>query len=156
MIMKTERLDWTMKTTMPDRVTSGGPLPGSTPGWVAEWSFRQADIPAARQFTRAFWTRARLDPARLADFVLAVSEAAAAATARGPGAARLRLWLAGTRAFCEVRCDGLLARHTAPGKSPRAGETEALRGWVLRQLADYVSVTSGPDGARVLLSMTVS
>jgi hypothetical protein len=145
MLMKTTRLDF----------QASGARSRSAPNWVAERSFRQCDIPAARQFTRAFWARARLDPARLADFVLAVSEATAVA-ARGPGSARLRLWLASTRAFCEVRGDGLLVRQPSSGQDPWQDETEALRHCVLRQFADYVSVASGPDGAWVLLSMTVS
>ena len=143
-----------MKTTAQNWRTVGGQLPGSVPRGLAERSFRQADIPAARQFTRAFGARAKLDPARLADFVLAVSEAMASATARGPGTARLRLWVTGPRAFCEVRGDGYLQRRASHGT--RQGEAEALRAWVLQRLTDYVSVASGPEGAWVLLSMTVS
>lgn len=143
-----------MKTTMLDSQATGGRVPRTTLHWAAERSFRRRDIPAARQFTRAFWVRARLAPARLTDFVLAVSEAMAAATASGAGAARLRLWVTGARAFCEVRSDAVPAQASY-GKVLRQDETEALRRSVLQQLADYVSVASGPDGACVLLSMTV-
>lgn len=143
-----------MKTTVQNWYTSGGLLPRSAPRLLAERSFRQNDIPAARQFTRAFGSRAKLDSARLDDLVLAVSEATSSAVARGPGAARVRLWVTGTRAFCEVRGDSRSARRTATRQ--RLGEEEALRRWVLRRLTDYVSVASGPDGAWVLLSMTVS
>jgi anti-sigma regulatory factor (Ser/Thr protein kinase) len=142
-----------MKTTAQHWRTSGAQLRGSVPRWLAERSFRQGDVPAVRQFTRAFGARARLDPARLADFVLAVSEAMACATAGGPCTARVRLWVTGTRAFCEVRGDGYIARRTSCDQRP--GEAEALRGWLLQRLTDYVSVASGPDGAWVLLSMTV-
>jgi hypothetical protein len=135
--------------------SSGGRLPRGAPRWLAERTFRHADIPAARQFTRAFGARAHLDSARLADFVLAVSEATASATARGLGAARVRLWVSGTRAFCEVRGDGLFARRTTHGKELRQNEEEVLRRWVLQRLSDYVSVASGPDGSWVQLSMTV-
>lgn len=143
-----------MKATTQNWRTVGGQLPGSVPRSLAECSFRQGDVPAARQFTRAFGARAQLEPARLADLVLAVSEAMAAATARGPCTVRVRLWMTGSRAFCEVRGDGYLERRTAQGE--RQGEAEALRGWILQRLTDYVSVASGPDGTRVLLSMTVS
>ena len=133
-----------------------GRLPRTAaPRWVAERSFLRGDIPAARQFARAFGLRARLAPARLADFVLAVSEATAAVTAWGPGAARLRLWVTGTRVFCEVWGD-VPGRQASCGNTLRPGETEALRRSVLQQLADYVCVASGPDGARVLLSITAS
>jgi hypothetical protein len=144
-----------MKTTLQGSQMSDERRPRGTTRWLAEQSFRHGDIPAARQFTRAFGARAHLDPGRLTDFVLAVSEATASATARGPGRARVRLWLTGTRAFCEVRGDGLIALRTLRGQGPKPDEEEALRRWVLQRLADYVSVASGPDGAWVLLSMTV-
>ena len=123
--------------------------------WLAERSFRQGDVPAVRRFTRAFGARAGIGPARLADYVLAVSEAAACATAVGPCVTRVRLWVAGTRAFCEVRGNGLLLRQSAGGSWPAAwpGEEEALRRRVLRRLSDHVCVATGPDGIRVLLSM---
>lgn len=142
-----------MKTTVHGCQSS---MARSAPRWLAERSFRHGDIPAARQFTRVFWARTRLSPGRLADFVLAVSEATASATARGTGAARVRLWVSGTRAFCEVRGDGVQPRLAPHGKRTRQDEEEALRRRVLQRVADYVSVASGPDGAWVLLSMTAS
>lgn len=68
----------------------------------------------------------------------------------------MRLWLTGPRAFCEVRGDGML-RRTARGTRPpgQAGEDEVLRRLVLWQISDHVSLASGEDGVRVLLSMTV-
>ena len=69
----------------------------------------------------------------------------------------MRLWVTGTRAFCEIRGNGVLrrsARGTAAGGRP--GEEEALRRSVLRQLSDYVSIASGADGVRVQLSMRVA
>ena len=147
-----------MNTRMPGWQTSDGRLPLSPPRWLAERVFRRGDIPAVRQFTRAFGARAGIESARLADFVLAVNEAAVTATALWPCTARVRLWVAGSRAFCEVRGDGVLIRRSSRGRWPRGrqGEEEALRRWVLRQISDYVSVASGPDGVWVLLSMTVS
>ena len=137
------------------------------PGWLSERSFRQGDVPAVRGFARAFGSRAGIASARLSDFVLAVSEAAACATAWGPCTARVRLWMERRRAFCEVRGDGVLlhrassgAASRGPGGSParssRPDEEEALRRLVLQQLSDYVSVAGGPGGIRVMLSMTVA
>ena len=143
-----------MNTRMRGLQASDGQVPLSAPRWLTERAFRQGDIPAVRRFTQAFGARRGIRSARLADFVLAVSEAAACATAAGPCTARVRLWVTGTRAFCEVRGDGLLLRRAA--RVTRLGEEEALRRWVLRRLSDHVSVASGDDGVRVLLSMTVS
>jgi hypothetical protein len=163
-----------MDTRRRGRRPSGGGRPLAEPGWLAERTFRRGDVPAVRRFAGEFGARAGLSPARLADFVLAASEAAACATAWGPCMTRVRLWLAGRRAFCEVRGDAMIIRRATqgsawqgaacwhgsarPGTGPPdglPGEEAALRRRVLRQVCDYVSVASGPDGAWVLLSMSV-
>ena len=145
----------------------GGRPPLAESRWVAERKFRQDDVPAIRRFARAFGARAGLGSARLADFVLAASEAAACATAWGPCVTRVRLWMAGRRVFCEVSGDVMIMRAATQGTATQGtawlraeppdghGEEAALRRRVLRQLSDHVSVASGPDGARVLLSMSV-
>ena len=135
---------------------SNGQLPRTVPRWLTERSFRRRDIPAVRQFARAFGGRARVHPARLDDFVLAASEATASATACGPSTARVRLWVTGNRAYCEVRSVGALARRSGGPGLARPGEEEALRRCVLRQLSDYVSVASDSDGMWVLLSLTLA
>ena len=147
-----------MNTRMRGLQASDGQLPLSVPHWLAERAFRQGDVPAVRRFTQAFGARTGIRPARLSDFVLAVSEAAACATAVGPCTARVRLWMTGPRAFCEVRGNGMVLRRSPRGARPagRPGEEEAMRRWVLKQLSDYVSVASGQDGVRVLLSMRVA
>jgi hypothetical protein len=119
---------------------------------TAERTFRQADVPSVRRLAAEFGARSGIGPARLADFVLAVSEAAACVVAGGPGAARLRLWTTGRRVLCEVRGDGD-PRHGAGG--PLHGEAEAMRRRLLRQLCDCVSASTGPDGVTVLVSITV-
>jgi len=133
---------------------AGRPLAESSR--LAERTFRQGDVPAVRRFAEAFAARVGLRPARVADFVLAASEAAACATAWGPCITRVRLWMTGRRAFCEVRGDAMILRRaTRDAAWPGTGEAAALRRRVLRQVCDYVSVASGPDGTWVLLSMRV-
>jgi hypothetical protein len=146
-----------MEARMRDGQASDGRRPASVPHSLSERAFRQGDVPAVRRFTQAFGTRRGIGAARLSDFVLAVSEAAACATGVGPCTARVRLWVTDARAYCEVRGNGML-RRAARGAQPagRPGEEEAMRRWVLKQLSDYVSVASGPDGVRVLLSMRVA
>jgi hypothetical protein len=147
-----------MNTQMRGSQTSPGRLPPNTQHWLIERAFRQGDVPAVRRFTQAFGARTGIAAARLADFVLAVSEATACTTAVGPCTPRVRLWLSGPRAFCEVRGNGMLLRRSARGTPPygRYGEEEAMRRSVLKQLSDYICVASGPDGMRVLLSMRVA
>ena len=112
-----------MSTRMRGWQASEGQVPLRAPRWLAQRAFRQGDIPAVRLFARAFCARAGIGSARLADFVLAVSESAACATAVGPCTGRVRLWVTGRRAFCEVRGDGMLRRaaHGAalPGVAAR-------------------------------------
>jgi hypothetical protein len=119
---------------------------------TAERTFRQADVPSVRRLAAEFGARTGIGRARLPDFVLAVSEAAACVVAGGPGTARLRLWTTGRRVLCEVRGDGD-PRQRAGG--PLHGEAEATRRRLLRQLCDTVSASSGPDGVTVLLSVII-
>jgi hypothetical protein len=120
---------------------------------LAEQTFRHADVPAVRRVAAAFGTRAGMTISKLADFVQAVSEAAACAVAQGPCTARLRLWTTDNRAFCEVCSDGTLM--AAGPQGAWQGDAERLRRWLLHRLCDHVSVESGPQGVRVLLSMTI-
>jgi hypothetical protein len=141
---------------------------------LAEGVFRHSDALAVRRFAGAFGARAGFAPGRIADFVLAVNEAAACACGRAPCNARVRLWVTGRRAYCQVHGDGVLLRRLrgtesrgakSPGTGARTGgpddpkgpgEVEELRRLLLRRLSDYLSVSSGPRGVTVLLSMTVS
>ena len=164
-----------MDTRMRGWRASDGGLPVVESSWLTERTFGPGDVPAVRRFAEAFGARAGLRPARLTDFVLAASEAVACGTAWGPCLTRVRLWMTGRRAFCEVRGDAMMRRRVTPGtgwqgaacghgggghRTARSeglhGEEAALRRWVLRQVSDYVSVASGPDGESVLLSMRVA
>jgi hypothetical protein len=120
---------------------------------LAEQTFRYADVPAVRRLAAAFGARAGMGMAKLADFVQAVSEAAACAVAQGPCTARLRLWTTENRAFCEVCGDGTLVADGPQGAVQ--GEGERLRRWLLQRLCDHASVEAGPQGVRVLLSITI-
>ncbi len=121
---------------------------------LARLAFRRADLPVVRRFAAAFATPAGMGGIRLADLVLAVSEAAACAVSHGPCTARLRMWTMGTRVFCEVRGDGMLLGH-----DPRAtgqGDAEALRRHLLHRICDHARVQAGPSGVTVRFSMTIA
>jgi hypothetical protein len=160
-----------MGTGARDWQAGSGQPPSSRPHLTAERTFRRGDAPEIRGFARAFGSRAGLRAGQLPDFVLAVNEAAACAVAYRPGAARVRLWSAGDRVYCEVRGDAPVrygtgaARGLPPGwrhgwrqagfHGGFQGEEDALRRHVLRQVCDFVCVVSGPDATRVLLTMAV-
>jgi hypothetical protein len=90
--------------------------------------------------------------------VLAVNEAVACATGRAPGIARVRLWRAGGRVFCQAHGDSLLVHTLCPDYGPPAGgdEAEVMRRLLLRRLSDWVTILAGPRGKTVMLSMTVA
>ena len=143
-----------MNTRMRGWNASDGTLPVSARSPAAK-TFRQADIPAVRGFATTFAARAGMGTAQLADFVLAVSEAAACATGQSPcTAARLRLWTTGSRALCEVHGDGVLS-GLGP-RDARHGDAETLRRLLLRQVCDHVCVDTGACGVTVRFSMAVA
>ena len=159
MLMGTGARDWQ---------AGGGQPPASRPHRTAERTFRRGDAPEIRRFARAFGSRAGLRAGQLPDFVLAVNEAAACAVAYRPGAARVRLWSAGARVYCEVRSDTPVRYAAAPAlpgwrhgwrqdgfHGGFQGEEDTLRRHVLRQVCDFVCVVSGPDATRVLLTMAL-
>jgi serine/threonine-protein kinase RsbW len=121
---------------------------------LAEQTFQLADIPAVRRAAAVSGARAGMGTAKTADFVQAVSEAAACALGQGPCTARLRLWTTGRRAFCEISGDGMLV--TDGPWHARQGDAGKLRRWLLQQLCDHVSVESGPQGVTVRLAMSVA
>ena len=121
---------------------------------MARLSFRQADVPAVRRFAIVFGARCGMSADRLADFVLAVSEAAACTVSHGPCTATLRLCTTGARVICESRGDSMLFGH-----GPRAvgqGGADALRRRLLRRVCDHASIEAGPHGVTVRFSMTVT
>jgi hypothetical protein len=140
-----------MNTRMRNWLASDGQLPLGGVHSLIERTFRQGDIPSVRRCATEFGLRAGMTSTRLADFVLAVSEAAACTVAGGPGAARLRLWAAGPRVFWEAHGDSI--SHRGPG---RQDEAETLRRRLLHRLCDYASVQAGPDGVTVLASISVA
>ena len=130
------------------RQAGGTQPPASGMHRITERTFRRGEAKEIRRFAQAFGSRTGLRGGQLPDFVLAVNEAAACAVARWPGTARVRLWSALARVYCEVRADALVKcdnrrddgadRGLLPGG--RHGEEDALRRQVLRRVCDYFCV----------------
>jgi hypothetical protein len=115
-----------------------------------EGTFGVDDLPALRRLAAEHGRRAGLDPGRLADFVLAVNEAATNAICRGGAQARLRLWQSGDDVGCEVR-----GGNWVPAGQPQTvpDDTESLRLWVVWQVCSEVDLSYGPDEMTVRLSI---
>jgi anti-sigma regulatory factor (Ser/Thr protein kinase) len=94
--------------------------------------------------------RAGLSESRATDVVLAVHELAANAIRHGAGAGRLRIWKLTRELCCQVD-DGDAPPPGAPaGQASFSWSGRPGHGlWLVRQVADRVNVTSGPDGTRV-------
>jgi anti-sigma regulatory factor (Ser/Thr protein kinase) len=101
--------------------------------------------------------RAGLSESRAADVVLAVHELAANAIRHGAGAGRLRVWNLVRELCCQVD-DG-----DPPRSDDRvwnsAGSVTSTPGhglWLVRQVADRMSMASGPAGTRVRVAFNLS
>lgn len=101
-----------------------------------------------------------LDPRQVAEFLLAVHEAAGNAVRHGGGAGQLLLWLAGGDLFAEISDNGpgmgdgdpadpavAAGADRRPGDSMRPGHGLEL----IRRICADVKIDTGPGGTRVLL-----
>jgi anti-sigma regulatory factor (Ser/Thr protein kinase) len=115
--------------------------------------------------------RAGLSESRAADVVLAVHELAANAIRHGAGAGRLRVWDLVRELCCQVD-DGDPPRSEGPAWAPTGSATSAADAhtktlassissapghglWLVRQVADRMSMVSGPGGTRVMVAFNL-
>ena len=113
--------------------------------------------------------RAGLSESRAADVVLAVHELAANAIRHGAGAGRLRVWNLVRELCCQVD-DGDPLRSEDPARRPGTGAADTHSRtlmssissapghglWLVRQVADRMSMMSGPDGTCVRVAFNLS
>ncbi|MGP4095230.1 ATP-binding protein [Nonomuraea sp. KM90] len=116
--------------------------------------FGQAELPRLRHAVATQAARAGLTGMRWDDFVLAVHEAAVNAVDHGGGAGELRLWRSGTMLCCQISDDGPGA---VPGRLngaalPRLNGIGGRGLWLIRQLSDEVTFTSGTDGTMLSIA----
>lgn len=113
-------------------------------------------LPALRANVLIQACRAGLSESRARDVVLAVHELAANAIRHGAGAGRLRIWTLARELCCQVD-DG----DPPPAGEPADPASSSLASgpghglWLVRQVADWVHVTSGPGGTRVKIAFTL-
>jgi anti-sigma regulatory factor (Ser/Thr protein kinase) len=105
------------------------------------------------------------------DVVLAVHELAANAIRHGVGVGRLRVWNLVRELCCQVD-DGDPPRSESPARHPAGSATSAADGhaktlassmssapghglWLARQVADRISMVSGPGGTRVIVAFNL-
>jgi anti-sigma regulatory factor (Ser/Thr protein kinase) len=112
--------------------------------------FTHSDLPDLRLMVAGQATCAGLAGMRWDDFVLAVHEGAVNAVGHGSGAAWMRLWRNGVMLCCEIRNAGLGGKQA---RSERRQDGTGGRGlWLISQLADEVTFTSGTAGTRLWIA----
>ena len=129
-------------------------------------AFDSGTLYALRAAVQAHAIQACLPESRTDDLVIAVHELAANAVRHGAGAGRLRMWELDGALHCEVYDSGSPASGVLAGpggESGRAADEAAgpggnmadrwpfLQGhglWLVRVVADQISVFSGPGGTR--------
>ena len=123
-----------------------------------EQTFDGTNLFALRSAVAAHGAELGLSDHRVADLVLVAQELAANAVRHGgvsptaPG--RLRLWREDGRVMCEVTDAGPGIADPNAGRQRAPLAANAGRGlWIVRQLADDVTIASSPD--RVTVQVTL-
>ena len=129
--------------------------------------FGETTLRVLRETVLAHATAAGMPEGRALDVMLAVHELAANAVEHGGGTGRLRMSVTNGELICQVNDLGPassgLPRNSRLG-SQRAGAAartspwpyEPGHGlWLVRQIADHISVDSGPAGSQVTVAFTM-
>jgi anti-sigma regulatory factor (Ser/Thr protein kinase) len=132
-------------------------LGGETPP-VLDQVFDGDSLYALRAAVAAHALEAGVPQARVSDLVIAVHELAANAVRHGAGHGRLRVWLHHQIMHCLVADDGAPATAGAPVQARDVAHWRTDHGhglWLVRQLADQISLHSGPHGTTATVSFTI-
>jgi anti-sigma regulatory factor (Ser/Thr protein kinase) len=131
---------------------------------VLAQDFSAGSLYALRAAVAAHATRAGMPESRACDIVLAAHELAVNAIRHGAGHGRLRITEHGGALHCQVTDDGQPAaapaatrpetQATVPDDSPWPSQ-HGHGLWVVRRLADQLSVQSSPDGTIATASFTL-
>jgi anti-anti-sigma factor len=143
------------------RPGAAGVVPGGGTPPLLDQVFDGDSLYALRAAVAAHASQAGLPQGRVGDLVVAVHELAANAVRHGAGHGRLRVWKHDQALHCLVADDGPpQAAGSAGGtekQSPDAAlwRTDPGHGlWLVRHLADQLSLNSGPHGTTATVSFT--
>jgi anti-sigma regulatory factor (Ser/Thr protein kinase) len=111
-------------------------------------------LDAARSFCARHARAAGLDPARITDFVIAISELAANAHRHGGGAFMIRAWCADGELLCQVEDRGYIADPLAASQpQPSSDGTGGYGLWLINTICDLVERRTRPVGTTTRLHM---
>ena len=134
---------------------------------MLDQEFGETTLRVLRETVLAHATAAGMPEGRALDVMLAVHELAANAVKHGGGIGSLRMSATNRELICQVSDPGSassgLPRSSTPGSQlPGAAVQrspwpyEAGHGlWLVRKVADHMSVNSGPAGSQVTVAFTM-
>jgi anti-anti-sigma factor len=125
---------------------------------LLDQAFDADSLYTLRAAVAAHAAQAGMPEGRVGDLVLAVHELAANAAWHGAGHGRLRFWKTADAVVCEISDDG-----TAGGDAGDQGQADAASWsvdfghglWLVRQIADQVSIRTGTGGTVAVVSFTL-
>jgi anti-sigma regulatory factor (Ser/Thr protein kinase) len=135
----------------PGRIPAGCALPLPSPPPDAEIVDYSSDLRSVRTMVKMVGRRAGLDPGRVTDLILAVSELAAN-TLRHTGKAGIAwAWQTTREVICQVSDTGFIADPLA-GLSKRSIDEPSGKGlWLVHQICDLVEMRTAESGTVVRL-----
>jgi anti-sigma regulatory factor (Ser/Thr protein kinase) len=128
------------------------PLP-PVPASAQVFEFHGASTWTIRQAAAAVAADAGVTPARIADLVVALSEAVANSVRHGGGSGRIAVWREGRRFLAQVRDAGRITDPLAGRIRPSINQASGRGLWLMNQLCDLVQVRAFPDGQVIRLHM---
>ena len=135
-----------------EAVLDGRPL-SSAPAESVHIDFNMGDIRGARAMATDAGIGACLDAERLADFVLAVSEAATNSVMHGRGHSSLRVWETDDHVVAEVTDQGTIDDPLAGRRPPPAHQVQGRGLWLVNQVCDLVQLRT--SNGRTIVRMHI-
>lgn len=122
--------------------------------------FGETTLRVLRETVLAHATDAGMPEGRALDVMLAVHELAANAVKHGGGTGHLRMSVTNGELICQVSDPGPassgLPRSSTPAARTSPWPYEPGHGlWLVRQVADHISVNSGPAGSQIIVAFTM-
>lgn len=152
------------KPAEPTARTSPPHAPGADAVLILDQGFDAGSLYRLRQAVAAHTTQAGMPELRAGDIVLAVHELAVNAIRHGAGHGRLLIRAHDGALHCQVTDDGTPQAATAgtrpqpqatsPGDAPWPSQ-HGHGLWFVRQVADHLSLHTGPDGTSAVASFTL-
>jgi anti-sigma regulatory factor (Ser/Thr protein kinase) len=134
---------------------------------MLDQEFGETTLRVLRETVLAHATAAGMPEGRALDVMLAMHELAANAVKHGGGTGQLRMSVTNGELICQVSDPGPASsgfrRSGAPG-SPLPGAAARTSPWpyvpghglwLVRQVADHISVNAGPAGSQIIVAFTM-